>query len=111
MDIEKLIKMIKGRPGMFVGNNLNVRGVSLFIKGFLYSSIGNKSEYKIDTLFRENIDEWVRCAIEQREEIRFEEQRGYVYYIETVCENGEQEMALFFELCEEFFEKQRNLNG
>ena len=31
MDIEKLIKMIKGRPGMFVGNNLNVRGVSLFI--------------------------------------------------------------------------------
>ena len=55
-----LIKMIKGRPGMFVGNNLNMRGVSLFINGFLYSSIGNKiwRTERICILYRNGLWKW-----------------------------------------------------
>ena len=46
--------------------------------------------------------------IEEGKGIIFDLDVGYDDYIEAVCENGEQEIALFFELCEEFFEEMRN---
>lgn len=75
MDIEKLIKLIKGRPGMFVGERLNIRSVNLFVSGFLYSSLVNNSEYIMDIVFRDNIHEWIKHAIEQRKGITFEEKK------------------------------------
>ena len=52
--------------------------------------------------------DWARRKIEDKRGIKFELAVGYDDYIEAVCENGEQEIALFFELCEEFFEEMRN---
>ena len=65
----------------------------------------------MDINFKRRFHDWARQRIEERRGVIFDLDVGYDDYIEAVCENGEQEMTLFFELCEEFFEEMRNYNG
>ncbi len=76
--------------------------------GFLYNNFRCNRNYPIDERFMWEFHDWARRKIEDKRGIKFELAVGYDDYIEAVCENGEQEIALFFELCEEFFEEMRN---
>ena len=86
--------------------------------GFLYNNFRCNRNYPIDERFMWEFHDWARRKIEEgkgiildKRGIKFELAVGYDDYIEAVCENGEQEIALFFELCEEFFEEMRNFES
>ena len=110
MDIEQFINIIKLRPGMFIGD-ANINNMRNFIGGCLFNNLICDRKYPIDITFKRDFHDWARRKIEKRKGIIFDLDVGYDDYIEAVCENGEQEIALFFELCEEFFEEMRNLEG
>lgn len=110
MDVEQALVLIKQRPEMFIGTR-NINAMELFIDGFLFNNLRCKRNYPMDICFKWKFHDWARHKIENRRGIKFELDVGYADYIEAVCENGEQEVALFFELCEEFFEEMRNLES
>lgn len=110
MDIEQLINIIKSRPGMFIGD-LNINNLRNYISGCLFNNLICDRKYPIDIIFSEKFHDWVKRSIEKKRGIKFELDVGYADYIEAVCENGEQETALFFELCEEFFEEMRSVDN
>lgn len=109
MDIENVLLLIKHRPEIYIGA-VNIHALELFLSGFLFNNLSNDRKYFIDICFRDRIHDWIKKEIEKRKNIQFELNVGYDYYIEAVCDNGEQEVALFFELCEEFFEEMKNKN-
>ena len=106
MDVENLINSIKKRPQMYIGD-LSIDRLALFISGFLYSNRMNNRNYDMDRIFKSDIHEWTKQAIKEKEGIKFKLHMDYSYYIKEVCENGEQEIALFFELSEQFFKEKR----
>lgn len=108
MDIEQFINIIKLRPGMFIGD-ANINNMRNFVGGCLFNNLICDRKYLMDISFKKKFHDWVKQNIEKKKGIKFELNVGYDYYIEAVCESGEQEIALFFELCEEFFEEMRNL--
>lgn len=110
MDIEQALIIVKRRPGMYI-RTPNIRELRHFIGGFLFNNIECGRKYPMDINFKRRFHDWARQRIEERRGVIFDLDVGYDDYIEAVCENGEQEMTLFFELCEEFFEEMRNYNG
>lgn len=102
MNVEKLIQLVKLRPNMFIGES-KLEFLYYYISGFLFNNITTNRADKIDMEFKEKFHEWVRRWIETNQNIVFDEERNYLFYIQQVCQNQEQCMSLFFRLSEEFF--------
>jgi len=110
MNVEQALHIVKQSPETYIGTP-SINALRLFISGFLFNNLSCNRNYPMDICFKWEFRDWARRKIEERRGIIFDLNVGYNYYIEAVCENGEQEIALFFELCEEFFEEMRNLEG
>lgn len=104
VDIKTLIECIKKRPCMYIGE-LNFDYLFHFLNGFLYH---NSSKNNINGIFESEFHEWVQKWIEKNKNILFEEERNYHYYIQNVCKTQEECFALFFELCDIFFDELQN---
>ena len=110
VNVEQALHIVKQSPETYIGTP-SINALQLFISGFLFNNLRCNRNYPIDINFKRKFHDWARRRIEERRGIIFDLDVGYDYYIKAVCENGEQEIALFFELCEEFFEEMRNLEG
>ena len=110
MDIEQALKLVKRRPGMYIGTP-NIKALRHFIEGFLFNNIKCNRGYPLDECFIYKIHDWMKQKIEEKCDRKFDLSMGYDYYIEAVCDSGEQEVDLFFELCEEFIEEMKNKNS
>ena len=110
MNVEQALHIVKQSPETYIGTP-SINALRLFISGFLYNNSRCNRNYPMDECFMWEFHDWARRKIEDKRGIKFELNVGYDYYIKAVCENGEQEIALFFELCEEFFEEMRNLES
>ena len=106
MNVEQALNIVKQSLETYIGTP-SINALQLFINGFLYNNLSYRN-YPIDECFMWGFHDWARRKIEEGKGIIFDLDVGYDDYIEAVCENGEQEIALFFELCEEFFEEMRN---
>lgn len=102
MNVQMLIQHIKQRPEMFIGS-LEMESLHQFISGFLFSNIMNNQADYVDFAFKNRFHEWIRQQMEKKKNIKYTEQRNYVYYLNQSFEKSEV-LDAFFELCEEFFE-------
>lgn len=102
MDIEKLIECIKKRLLMFI-RELNFDYLSHFLSGFLCYSMSIQEINNIDKIFKQEFHNWAKKWIEKNKNISFDEQRGYSFYIKSVCKTQQECFDLFFDMCAIFF--------
>ncbi len=106
MNAEELIKRIELKPGMYVGTP-SLEAISYFISGYLYNTIESNRADSIDIRFKNSFHSWVKAKIEREYFIKFNEQRNYVFYIQQVFQNNEDQINEFFKLCHAFFEEEQ----
>lgn len=106
MDLEELIQRIKAKPGMFV-RIIDLDHISCFVSGFLFNSIMNDRADDMESAFNGKFHAWARHALERKYNIKFDVDRGYVFYIEQLETSPNRRLELFFDLCEEFFNELR----
>ncbi len=104
MNLEELIQQIKKRPGMYVGC-IELEPVVHFINGFIFSNLVADRIDNVEMEFKEKFHDWARRKIEKRYNIKLEEHRNYLFYIKHVSIDSEENLKIFFQLCEDFFEE------
>ncbi len=109
MNVEDLIKKIELRPGMYVGTP-SLEAIFYFINGYLYNTIESNRADSIDIRFKNSFHSWVKASMERKYFIKFDEQRNYVFYIQQVFKNNEDQINEFFKLCHAFFEEEREVS-
>lgn len=107
VDIKMLIQQIKGRPQMFVGEigELSLEILSSFIRGFLYSNINANRAGTIDLMFMYEFHSWVKDKLEKSRNVNLGRGRNYVFYLSEIYEEPKEQLDVFFDFCEEFFEE------
>lgn len=108
MNVENLIKKIELRPGMYIGT-LRLESIFYFINGYLYNTIESNRADIIDMKFKNNFHSWVKARLEKEYSIKFDEERNYVFYIQQIFKNDEDQINKFFELCHDFFNDQNEI--
>ena len=104
MNIKSLVQTLKLRPGMYVGNT-ELESVYQFINGFLYNNIATNRVDKIDKEFKDQFHEWVKFRIEKKNNMEFDMESNYVYYISQAFVDTDDQLKLFFELTDDFFQE------
>jgi hypothetical protein len=103
MELDELIAMVKIRPGMFLGDNMEIKSLYHFINGFLCSnqSSSNAKEYEIhfNQEFRDFIIQRHVYPMRDRELFTF---KTWYEIIQYLSENSATELTLFFTLYEAF---------
>ena len=102
MNVEQFIYAIQKRPGMYVGC-MELEPIVHFINGFMLNNFISKRVDIVEKKFKEEFHDWVREQLEKRYNIELEEHHDYLFYITEVSQNSEEELNIFFELCNEFF--------
>lgn len=104
MNVKQLIQQIRLRPGMFVGNP-SLESIHHFISGFLCNNIMTDRADNIDLAFKNQFHNWVRNDLEEKRAMKFNQERGYVFYISQTFPSAEQQIDAFFEMSERFFQE------
>ena len=107
MNIKMLIRQMKGRPQMFVGEigEFSLLLLSRYISGFLDSNRAADRAEVVDSMFKYEFHNWVRNKLKKSRCVEFDIERDYVYYLSEVFEDPKERLDVFFEFCEEFFEE------
>lgn len=108
MNVENLVKTIKLRPEMFIGTP-SLKALFYFISGYLYNLIESNRADDIDKRFKNDFHFWVKDRLEREYSIDLDEQRNYVFYIQQITKNDEEQIDEFFRLCDEFFNEQSKI--
>ncbi len=103
--LKALLRRIKDRPQMFVGNidEHSLETLAHFIRGFLYSNINADRAEDCDLIFKHEFHDWVRDKLEKDRDVELASGRSYVFYLSEVFKEPKERLDAFFELCEEFF--------
>ncbi len=64
----------------------------------------------IDIRFKNSFHSWVKANIERECLVKLDEQRNYVFYIQQVFKNNEDQINEFFKLCQAFFEEESEVS-
>lgn len=112
-NIEELFKHIKLRPQMYVGEEVTLERISLYISGFLASRYRRSGMNPIDFAFQNQFHQWVRnwALKNYGDEFDFPGGWGYVKHISQVCKGEEERVKIFFELAEKFFREMKRNKG
>lgn len=102
MNVKKLIMQMKTRPQMYVGEP-NLESIYHFINGFLYNNISANRADDIDLEFKNRFHNWVKERLERSQDVKFNAERNYVFYLNQVFQDSSQKINIFFEFCEDFF--------
>ncbi|OWR32519.1 hypothetical protein CDO73_02635 [Saccharibacillus sp. O23] len=102
MDIEELIRKIRGRPGMYVQDK-RLDYITYFISGFYYHGSMTGTAEPIDIHFKEQFHGWVRDWIADNRGLTYQGESGWYEYITFSTQSNEEAFDLFFKLAEEFF--------
>ena len=97
-----LISEMKQKPEVYIGE-VELERIQLFISGYLFCNIVNNQADYVDYSFKNGFHKWVKEYIEKLKNMKFSEQRNYVYYISQAFE-AEESVDVFFDLCNHFFE-------
>lgn len=103
-NIETIIKFIKRRPGMYIGE-INFAYLVHFLNGNLFNDPSAWKEGTVSYHFKCEFSEWVKVWIEKNRKIQLEGQRNYQLYIQEVCKTQQECLDMFFELSEIFFQE------
>lgn len=110
MQIEQLIHSMKKRPGMFVKEE-KIEYIYYFLLGFCGANkyyITDGMDHKFSLWF----GKWLLMWIENNIDSEYAPKTAYWYDdIKTLAKNENNEVRLFYELCEEFFLEYRNKMG
>lgn len=104
-NIEEILKGVKLRPQMYVGEEVTLERLSLYISGFLAGRYGKSGMDPVDHAFKDQFHQWVRdwAVKNYGDEFDFPSGWGYVEHIGQICKKEEERLKLFFELAEKFF--------
>lgn len=110
MQIKELISSIQKRPKMFVKEE---RIDYIFYLLFGYCGAHSKlSEDDMDRSFCIWFGKWLIMWIEDNVDAEYSSKTAWWYDdIKTIAKNEQDELNLFFELCNKFFEDYRNKTG
>lgn len=109
MNIQQLLEKVKLRPAMYIGC-FRLEPMFHFLNGFMfYKSISNNDDY-VDTAFRNQFNNWVKTKLERKYKIELDNNMNYLTYINEVNQDDEQNLYIFFELCDTFFSELHSKN-
>ena len=110
MYIEETINSMKRRPGMYVKKE-NVEYIYYFIAGNCLAC-QYLSEDEMDKMFSSWFGKWLLQWIEENINPMYNPMKSFWYLdIKAIAGGEENEVPLFYELCEKFFEDYRNRRG
>ena len=104
MNLKELINLIQKRPGVFVEEE-RLDYVYYLVCGHLGCNLKNKMNYKEDLNFSSFFPRWLLIWVRDHVDKNYEV-RNLVWYhiIEDVTNTDNEALALFFKLCDEFFQ-------
>ncbi|MCM1097616.1 MAG: hypothetical protein NC427_06075 [Ruminococcus flavefaciens] len=109
MQIERLIKSIQKRPKMFLKEE-KIEYIYYLLSG--YCGANRVSEDNMDCMFCTWFRKWLIMWIVENVDEKYSVKTAYWYDdIKAIAQGKQEEIKMFFELCDLFFEDYKNKVG
>ncbi len=103
MNIEELINNIEKDPKAYIGENISLNNIFIYINGFRFSKLHTYGNIDIEECFTHKFCDYCINWINKDKNLNISFSiRGYVFYIETYYKKNEK-INIFFNICNDFF--------
>lgn len=101
-DVEEMVKLLKGRPGMYLGKkNTNTEELYLFLNGFIAGKSASEMLTALDVSFFRNFARYMFDWLDKNNKLNGKE-FAFEWFM-LLDSFGEEEISLFYLICENFF--------
>jgi len=101
MTLNELLIRVKNRPGAFLGNDINLKSLSHFITGFLYSKSIFSELNNFEKQFKSNFRNFVISELPYQNKCHFD-MANWDDIILLLTKDDNESLKLFFEIYEHY---------